>query len=161
MRLPITFQNHIDALSSSLESLGRKMAQLNQDYQRFEEGTITVLSVLGRGELTDERCNTFAELWTLSGDGDSALQIPFRNRKALEGVCSHLRTIHRRILDHDLSIAALEDTLGDLRSIAGEGRISDDPSLPRAIAAGLERVLVLREIFVGRRAYIQLELPTK
>jgi len=161
MRLPITFQIHIDALSSSLESIGRKMVRLNQDYQNLEEGTITTLSAFGRGDLTDERCNTFAELWALSDDDEDGLQIPFRNRKALEAVCSHLRTIRRRILDHSLSIAALEDTLHDLRSIAGEGRISDDPSLPSAIAAGLERVSALREVFVGRSVYIQLQLPEK
>ena len=161
MRLPITFQNHIDALSSSLESLGRKMAQLNQDYRHLEEGTLTTLSALGRGDLTDERCNMFAELWALSDDDGDGLQIPFRNRKALEAVCSHLRAIHRRILDHSLSIAGLEDTLGNFRLIAGEGRISDDPTLPTAIAAGLERVSALREVLVGRNVYIQLQLPAK
>ena len=160
MRLPVTFQTHIDALSSSLESLGRKMTQLNREYRHLEEGALTTLSVLGRGGLVDGRCNTFAELWALSDDDGGGLQISFRNKRALEAVCSHLRAIHGRILDHNLSIAALEDTLVNLRSIAGEGRISDDPSLATTIAVGLERVSASREVFVGRNTYIPLQLPS-
>lgn len=161
MRLPVTFQNHIDALSFSLEPLGRKMIQLDQDYQHLEEGVLATLSTLGRGNLVGGGCGTFAELWTLSDLGDDELQIPFRNKKTLETICSHLHTIRGRILDHSLSIATLEDTLGSLRSIARDGCIRDDPLLPVVIAAGLERVSALREAFAGRTVYIPLRLPAK
>ena len=138
--LPVTFQNHIDALSSSLESLSRKMTRLNRDYQHLEEGMLATLSILSRGDLTNGGCSTFAELWTLSDDGGDGLQIPFRNKKTLEAICSHIRTAHKRILDHSQSIATLEDTLSSLQSIAREGCISDDPSLSTTIATGLGRI---------------------
>lgn len=126
------------------------MCRLNEEYHRFGAGILAIVSQLGRGDLADGGCSSFVELWTLSEDGSDELQASFRNRRALKAICSHLRALHERILDHNQSISVLEDSLGTLQLIAREGRIGDDPSLPTAIAAGLERVSALREPFVGR-----------